>query len=322
MLKVSVLLAFSLALPAVAQQEPAMPAPTPAEATTPAIPAPAPPTAAKKKGKQPYTGPTTVVELPPTPMLDAEGRQQLDPDAHPMFNAPVHQLRDKQGHPVFDDKNQPVFQTADNRGFDEHGKKIHVKKEKAPKAVSLSIDRGTLTVDGMTGKAALNYQIADLHYIYVYAPWIGLVVVSNTPFPNAKAQPNAFDDKSLTVTVADHVLQVSSDKRLLGKKPAPAFVLVDRDFHLPTKFPVMGYGPIRKPPYAWPGSKQNEPLKNAAIEAPPLPENLRPSLLLEPCPPGQMRQGGPPALPGETAPVPPCTLITKGKPATGSQPEI
>src|SRR5271170_2517534 len=29
-----------------------------------------------KKAKQEYTGPTTLVELPPTPMLDAEGKQQ------------------------------------------------------------------------------------------------------------------------------------------------------------------------------------------------------------------------------------------------------
>src|SRR6516225_5358615 len=32
-----------------------------------------------KKG-QPYTGPTTVVQLPPTPMLDEEGKQRQDPD--------------------------------------------------------------------------------------------------------------------------------------------------------------------------------------------------------------------------------------------------
>ena len=48
-----------------------------------------------KKGKQEYTGPTTLVELPPTPMLDEEGNQRQDPDGKLMFNPPVKQQRDK-----------------------------------------------------------------------------------------------------------------------------------------------------------------------------------------------------------------------------------
>src|ERR1700744_6309047 len=40
----------------------------------------APSIAKGKKGQQEYTGPTTVIELPPTPMLDEEGKQRQDPD--------------------------------------------------------------------------------------------------------------------------------------------------------------------------------------------------------------------------------------------------
>lgn len=87
----------------------------------------------KHKRNEPYTGPTTVVELPPTPVLDSDGRQMLDPDGKPMFNAPIRQLRDKKGHPVFDADGKPVFQTARNLGYDENGKKIKVKKEKEPR---------------------------------------------------------------------------------------------------------------------------------------------------------------------------------------------
>ena len=46
------------------------------------------------------------------------------------------------------------------------------------------------------------------------------------------------------------------------------------------KFPVVGYGPIRVAPYAWPGSKSNNEDLKGAVEAPPLPVDLRPSLLL------------------------------------------
>jgi hypothetical protein len=269
---------------------------------------------AMKAKKQEYTGPTTLVELPPTPMLDEEGIQRQDPDGKLMFNPPVKQQRDKQGHPLFDADNKPVFQTKDNLGFDENGKKLHPTKEKPPKVVAVSISRGTLTVDGMTGKAALNYEIKDLKYVYFYVPGIGTTVVSNEPFPGAVEQKHAFDDKTLTVTVNEHILQLSSDKRILGKAPESAFVLVDKSFTVPTKFPVMGYGPIRVAPYAWPGSRDNAELKGT-VGPPPLPTNLRPALLLQPCPAGQMRTA---VLSGETAAQHPCTPIPSSQAATTS----
>src|SRR5271170_6255491 len=265
-----------------------------------------------KKGKQVYTGPTTLVLLAPTPMIDEEGNQRQDPDGKLMFNPPVKQQRDKYGHPLFDEHNKPVMQTKDNLGYDENGKKLHPSKEKPPKLVSVSIARGTLTVDGMTGKAALNYEIKDLKYVYFFIPGIGTTVVSNAPFPGAVEQKRAFDDKTLTVTVNDHIVQLTSDQRLLGKAAESAFVSVDKGFTVPTKFPVMGYGPIRVAPYAWPGSKQNAELKDAA-EAPPLPADLRPVPLLQACPPGQMRTPGALALPGQTAAQHPCVPIASGQ---------
>src|ERR1700733_6849584 len=266
-----------------------------------------------KKGKQDYKGPMTLVELPPTPMLDEEGNQRQDPDGKLMFNPPVRQQRDKFGHPLFDEQGKPVMQTKDNLGYDENGKKLHASKEKPVKTVSVSISRGTLTVDGLTGKAALNYEIKDLKYVYFYVPVIGTTVVSKDPFPGAVEQKHAFDDKTLTVTVGEHVLQLTSDSRLLGKSPEPAYVLVDKYFSAPAKFPVMGYGPIRVAPYAWPGSKQNGEEKGA-LEAPPLPADLRPALLLQPCPSGQMRLAGPKVLPGQAAPPQPCVPIATGEP--------
>jgi hypothetical protein len=265
----------------------------------------------QKKGKQEYTGPMTLVELPPTPMLDEEGIQRQDPDGKLMFNPPVRQQRDKYGHPLFDEHGKPVMQTKDNLGYDENGKKLHASKEKPPKIVSVSITRGTLTVDGMTGKAALNYEIKDLKYVYFYIPGIGTTVVSNAPFPGAVEQKRAFDDKTLTVTVGEHIVQLSSDQRLLGKTAESAFVLVDKNFAVPTKFPVMGYGPIRVAPYAWPGSKQNEDLGGVA-EAPPLPADLRPQPLLQPCPAGQMR------APGASGAQHPCVPIPSAQATTTS----
>ncbi len=302
----------------VCAQEAGPPAPPASTQVPPAPTQAAVPVKAKareKKGE--YTGPNTVVELAPAPMLDEEGRQRLDPDGKPMFNPPVRQQRDKKGHPVFDEHGKPVMQTAKELGYDEHGKKIHEEKEKKVKATPVSISRGVMTVDGMAGKAALNYDIADLKYIYFYAPGIGITVVSNAPFPGAKEQPGAFSDTTLTVTADGHTLQLASDKRLLGKKPESAFVLVDRDFRLPSKFPVMGYGTIRKPPYAWPGAKENGKVAGL-VEPPPLPPSLVPVQLAKPCPAGQMRPAAKPSLPGETAAVQACVPIAKATPVAAA----
>lgn len=269
----------------------------------------------KKDKKDTYTGPNTIVELAPTPMLDEQGMQRLDPDGKPMWNAPVKQQRDKHGHPLFDENGKPVFQTKNDLGYDEHGKKIKVQKQKEPKKIPVSVARGTLTVDGMTGKAALNYDIADLKYIYLYAPGIGVAVVSNEPFPGAVEQKKAFLNNTLTVTIGEHTLQLASDKNLLGKKPESAYVMMDRTFTLPSRFPVMGYGTVRKAPYQWPGAKAN--IRLADDDAPPPPADLLPTQLLSPCPAGQMRKAGPPVLPGETAPVQPCMPI-KSAMNTGS----
>jgi hypothetical protein len=324
---------------------PAVPAPAtaPAAATAQAVPAPqaaataapqvavaAPvkvdPKAAKAKAeeekkekkaeeakKKIYTGPNTVIVLAPTPMLDEVGTQRLDPDGQPMFNPAVRQQRDKKGHPLFDDKGKPVFQTATELGYDEKGKKIHLSKVKPPKMTPVTIARGTFTVDGMIGKAELNYTIPDFKYMYLYAPGIGTLVVSNEPFPGGTLQKNAFNEKTLTVTTGDHHLQVASDNFLLGKKPTSAYVLVDRDFLLPTPYPVVGYGGLLKAPYVWPGSHANADLKGAFVKPPPIPVNLQPVLLLTPCPEGQMRRAAPPVLPGEKAPPQPCVVIPKGK---------
>jgi len=276
-----------------------------------AKPGPAAKPVAPAKGKKaPYTGPTEIIVLPPTPMLDPEGRQMLDPDAKPMFNPPVKQLRDKLGHPVFDDKGKPVFQTAKDLGYDEKGKKIASVKEKPPKATPVSISRGTFTVDGIVGKAALNYDIADLKYIYMYVPGMGIAVISNVTFPGAKEQPNAFNDKLLTINVMDHTLELSSEKSLLGKKPVPAFVLIDRDFALPSRYPVVGYGPLRAAPYSWPGAKPNAAIAGT-VAAPPVPKGLRPTLLLAPCPAGMMRTAAK-TLPGQAPVEQPCVPIPKG----------
>jgi hypothetical protein len=268
-----------------------------------------------KKEKEVYSGPTEIIVLDPTPMLDGEGKQRVDPEGRLMFNPPVKQQRDKKGHPLFDESKKPVFQTAHELGYDAQGHKMHEEKIKPAKMTPVTISRGTFTVDGIVGKAELNYDIPDLKYIYLFVPGIGVTVISNEAFPGAKAYPDAFNGSTLTVKSDEHALQISSDKPLLkDKKPQVAYVLVDRDFRLPSRYPVVGYGTVTKPPYQWPGSKVNGELAGT-IAAPPVPVNLRPTILMQPCDKGQMRMPAPPVLPGQAVPEQPCVPIAKAQAA-------
>ncbi|HEV2619083.1 MAG TPA: hypothetical protein VGU23_04005 [Acidobacteriaceae bacterium] len=272
---------------------------------------------AAKKTKGPYTGTWDVVVLPPAPMLDHEGKQRVDPEGNLMFNKPLQQIRDKKGHPVFDDNGKPVFQTATNLGYDISGKKLSAEKVKPPKMTPMSIVDGMLTVDGWTGKAKLNYDIADFKYLYLYTPGVGTTIVSLNPFPGATEIPGAFNDKSLKLTVDGHPIELTSTKALMaGKKPEAAWVVVDREYTLPVKSPVLGYGTTTKFPYAWPGSKESA-VKSSPF-APPLPADVRPDLALAACPKGMMRPTGAGRLPGQKAVDEPCVPISSAGTASAT----
>jgi hypothetical protein len=143
--------------------------------------------------------------------------------------------------------------------------------------------------------------------------------VSQNTFQGAKEQLKAFNDRTLRITVDGHPIELSSEKPLLGKKPQSAWVVVDRSFLLPAKFPVFGYGAATKAPYAWPGSKESVAAKGP-VQAPPLPPDVRPTLLLAPCPAGMMRPAGPSVLPGQKAVEQPCVPIKPAASTAASAP--
>jgi hypothetical protein len=325
----------------------AVSAPTPDAASLPAmgvpiavaVGSPATGKAAKAGSKAPKAAPVvcpgsdTLQEQPETPMLDEEGKQRLDTDGQPIFNPAVSQQRGKKGKPLFDTSCRPVFQTAVDKGYTDKGKKIRASRVKIAKTVPMVITRGTFTVDGMIGKAELNYSIADLKFVYLYAPGIGTVVVSNSPFAGATVQKDAFQSNgspkmsTLTIKVKtgdeEHVLQLASEKPMLAKpgRSEPAYVQLDREFMLPSKYPVVGYGKVEHSPYVWPGAKPNTQIAGI-VKPPPTPANLRPVMLLAACPAGQMRRPAAAALPGQIAHDQPCVSIAEQKKQQGAEPAI
>jgi hypothetical protein len=158
-------------------------------------------------------------------------------------------------------------------------------KEKLPKQTPMDIVQGTLTVDGWTGKARMNYDIADLKFLYVWAPGVGTVVISNGWFEAGDIQLHAFAGNTLTVNANGHTIQVTSEKPMLSKKETSAFVYVDTSYNVASSFPVMGYGNSDHQPYAWPGAKNVQLAAAGAVVAPPLPKELRPVLAVAGCAP-------------------------------------
>jgi hypothetical protein len=272
------------------------------------------------------------------PDATADAKPEAPTDATPMAT-PVSAQVGPDGKPL-------AAAPAGKSGKKDKDKDKKKKKEKAPKLTPISIAQGTLTVDGWTGKARLNYDIPDLKYVYMWAPGIGTVVVSNVKFPLGKEEKDAFSGNTLTVDANGHTIQLYSEKRLLkDKKPESAWVYVDSAYRFPSTYPVMGYGNTIAAPYAWPGAKNVQLAKAGVAPPPPLPKNLRPTLVNQggcvpagstagtPCPaapaaapapaapeatPAAAPEAAPAVAPGPTATAPEAAPVATPAPAADS----
>lgn len=140
---------------------------------------------------------------------------------------------------------------------------------------ALTIERGILTVDGLAAKVALNFQINDLHYLYIYVPGVGTTVISDRPFAGAVAEKNGFDGKTLTVTSAGERLQLTAQNKMLGRRAA--YVKFDPTYGPSSRMPVMGYGNSAAAPYEWPGAMK----EIGHMDAHPVPASMKPILQKE-----------------------------------------
>jgi hypothetical protein len=166
--------------------------------------------------------------------------------------------------------------------------KACIKKRKAllnRKKVGMKIENGTLTVDGWTGKARLNYDITEMKYLYVSTPGLGTVIISNQIFPGSVEEKNALSGNTLTVTTSDgHTIQIASDKPLVDKRSQSVWVSSDPAYVYPAKYPTLGYGSTARSPYNWPGARpMTEQQQKLAAKAPALPPGLEAKQIVLPC---------------------------------------
>ena len=163
-----------------------------------------------------------------------------------------------------------------------------IKKRKAllhQKKQGMKIENGTLTVDGWTGKARLNYDISEVKFLYISAPGIGTVIASLEHFPNSAEQKQALQGNLLTLTTPDsHTVQIASDHELVDKKQHSMFVAVDTGYLQPGRYPSVGYGSTARAPYNWPGVRPpTEKEKKSIAGAPPLPKGMETAQMNLPC---------------------------------------
>lgn len=137
---------------------------------------------------------------------------------------------------------------------------------------AMDVSDGILTVDGMVGKAHMNYHVHD-GFLYFTIPGVGTAIVAQTRFMNAAPQKNAFHGSTLTFNANGHTVELSNANPLVGAKDAEAWVSVDPLYGANKRYPMMGFGSQKERPYAWPGS---EVAKQVDPAAPPLPKALQP----------------------------------------------
>ena len=223
-------------------------------------------------------------ESQPAPQSAVPSSSGTEPTIADQQKAPEPQLKAAEGNSVV--KDQPAAGAAvATLGAD--GKRIEpppcarkdkecARKRKSllhRKDIGMKVANGTLTVDGWTGKAHLNYDIHDVKFLYVSIPGTGTVIASMEQFPNSIEQKNALDGKTLTLkTPDDHIVQLSSDEALIDKKEHVFYVLLDKTYVQPGRFPTMGYGTTAQAPYAWPSARPtNAGEQKLSASAPPLP---------------------------------------------------
>lgn len=293
----------SAVLPLVAQQQPVTPATAPATvqdnapaAVPPSLPSATQPGDTPPRGTDPTLpksaqepGAATLPQATSAPKLSEkeQRKRQRNADKAAREKEKDASYLKLQGNeivaPTLDANGKPVELAPCARKDKECQKKrkalLHRKK------VGMKIENGTLTVDGWTGKARLNYDISEIKFLYVSIPGQGTVIASMEQFPNSQPQKNALEGKTLTIkTPGDHLVQISSDENLVDKKDHAIYVAMDPSYTEPGRFPTIGYGSTARAPYNWPGVR---PLRDSeskiSAKAPPLPTGMAISQMKLPC---------------------------------------
>lgn len=117
------------------------------------------------------------------------------------------------------------------------------------RAHPLVVERGVLTINGMTVKTRLNFRVADLRYLFVDVPGAGTAIISDRPFAGAREQKSAFRGGALTVIAGESRVQLSAAHKVHGN--GSAYVRLDRGSRSGSHVPEIGYGSAAMSRVTW-----------------------------------------------------------------------
>lgn len=144
------------------------------------------------------------------------------------------------------------------------------------------VRNGVYTVDGMTAKVKLNYDVNGVSFLYLFVPGVGTAVVSVVADPQAVAIEAKLHEDLLSFAVGEHRFTLSGVALASNKGTAPAhlYVKLDRTAWQLSHRPMVGFGNLAEAPYVWPGAlpaAAAQAQAEAVPAAPPVPANLLPS---------------------------------------------
>lgn len=157
------------------------------------------------------------------------------------------------------------------------------------KRIFLEVRDGSLTVDGLTAKVQLNYEVKDQGYLYFFMPGEGTAIVSLVAMSDSERVEHAIRGSRMEFNVGGHDFKLdsavplipNSTKNFKGGKDAKIdiYVRFDRDANHLARTPMFGYGETTQAPYNWPYSLPQQLADLPArhnYDQPPLPVSVLP----------------------------------------------
>jgi len=161
------------------------------------------------------------------------------------------------------------------------------------KRMFLEVHDGVLTVDGLTAKVHLNYNVENQGYLYFFMPGEGTAVVSLVNMSGSVEQTDVVHDKALAFSAGGHEFRLdnvtlgslafSKDGKQVKEKDRKlnVYVRFDRTAIALGRTPMFGYGNTTQSPYNWPYSLKQAADNTSHREAPPLPPSVLPRTMPE-----------------------------------------
>ena len=122
-----------------------------------------------------------------------------------------------------------------------------------PRLHAFRVQEGVLTLDGLTLRTHINLRTAAWQSLFIDLPAVGVVRISEQPFPGSAEQKAAFQGNVLTVRAGGRRLELTASNRL--RRAKSAYVRFDPGPGRGNTLPAIGYGGETLASVVWAGEE-------------------------------------------------------------------